>query len=109
MNTRDVFRTFKLAQQVYRALILTIGWLFFGFVAYKVATTHLANTGLWDPYEILGVSASTTKNEIKKKFRDLSLIYHPVKVQGTDVGKEAAAKIYNDLSKARKVLTGEEA
>ncbi|KAJ3059343.1 secretory subunit, partial [Rhizoclosmatium hyalinum] len=34
---------------------------------------------------------------------------HPDKVTGTEEEKEAAAKIYNDLAKAQKVLTDEEA
>ncbi|KAJ3073822.1 secretory subunit [Podochytrium sp. JEL0797] len=90
-------------------ILLILGWIAFAFVSYKVATTELAETGLWDPYEILGLTTSATESEIKKKFRKLSLQFHPDKVTGTEAEKEAAAQIYNDLSKAQKVLTDAEA
>lgn len=34
----------------------------------------------FDPFAILGVTPSTGKQEIKKQYRALSLIYHPDKV-----------------------------
>ncbi|KAJ3065151.1 secretory subunit, partial [Rhizoclosmatium hyalinum] len=90
-------------------ILLLLGWVVFAFGAYKIATLEKTDAGLWDPYELLGVSTSATESEIKKKFRKLSLQYHPDKVTGTEEEKEAAAKIYNDLAKAQKVLTDEEA
>ncbi|KAI9330878.1 Sec63 Brl domain-containing protein [Obelidium mucronatum] len=90
-------------------LLLILGWIVFAFGAYKVATAELAESGLWDPYEILGVSTAATEAEIKKKFRKLSLQFHPDKVEGTEEEKAAAATKYNELSKAQKVLTDEEA
>ncbi|KAJ3252068.1 secretory subunit [Chytriomyces hyalinus] len=91
-----------------KSLLLIVGWLVFAAVAYQTATTKIADTGLWDPYEILGVSTSATASEVKKAFRKLSLKYHPDKVT-EESEKEAAAVIYNDLAKAQKVLTDDEA
>lgn len=34
-------------------------------------------------YEILGIDQSASRNEIKRKFRDLSLNLHPDKTNGT--------------------------
>jgi len=60
---------------------------------------ELAN---FDPYEILGVTYNTPAKEIKKKYREMSLIYHPDKPTGNE-------KLFMKLTKAYDALTDETA
>ncbi|KAI8839259.1 Sec63 Brl domain-containing protein [Chytridium lagenaria] len=91
----------------FRFIIILLGWLLFGFVAYQVAITKMEEKGLWDPYDILEVSTDASQSEIKKRFRELSLKFHPDKVQESE--KEEASSKFVEISKAYKVLTDEEA
>lgn len=59
----------------------------------------------FDPYEILGVDASTPVEKIKKSYRKLALMYHPDRNPGDP---EANAKFIM-ISKAYECLTNEEA
>lgn len=62
-------------------------------------------------YEILGVSAEATMEEIKKSFRNLALKYHPDKNKNSEESKQKFMKIveaYEVLSndQARKTYDG---
>ena len=56
----------------------------------------------FDPYEILGVNYNTPAKEIKKKYREMSLKYHPDKPTGNE-------KLFMKLTKAYDALTDETA
>ena len=56
----------------------------------------------FDPYEILQVSYDATQKEIKKKYREMSLIYHPDKATGNE-------KLFMKLTKAYDALTDDTA
>jgi translocation protein SEC63 len=45
-----------------RSLFITLGWLAFGLLSYKVATTKIENK-IYDPFEILGIR--TVSNDFK--------------------------------------------
>ncbi len=82
-------------------LCLLAGWSLFVFVLYQVSQFdyEMAN---FDPYEILGVSYDSSAKEIKKKYREMSLRYHPDKPTGNE-------KLFMKLTKAYDALTDETA
>ncbi|KAI8923996.1 Sec63 Brl domain-containing protein [Entophlyctis helioformis] len=90
-----------------RLLLLLLGWSLFAFIVYKAFTTEIEETGIWDPYQILGVDSSADESVIKKAFKKLSLKFHPDKVAPEE--REKASNLFVDISKAYKVLTDEEA
>ena len=58
------------------------------------------------PYEILGVTPKSTRDEIKKKYRALVHQYHPDKVAHLAVEfREVAEKRIRDINAAYKELT----
>lgn len=83
-----------------------MGWALFAFVLYKAATTSVEEKGLWDPYVILGVDRDATKKEIKDSYKALMLIWHPDKNRDR---QEESTKMSEDILKAYKTLTDEEA
>lgn len=80
---------------------IVIGWVAFILVAYKCATIKHEVVN-WDPFEILGIRENATPEEVKKAYRQLSLIYHPDKYEG-DSNK------FVQITKAYAALTDEEA
>lgn len=83
------------------SVFLLVGWALMAAVIYQVSQYdyEMAN---FDPYEILGVSMSASPKEIKKKYREMSLIYHPDKPTGNE-------KLFMKLTKAYDALTDETA
>ena len=81
--------------------IIGIGWLIYAFIAYKCATMQHEYVN-WDPYEILGVREDATLAEIKRAYRNLSLIHHPDKGSGNE-------EMFVKISKAHRALTDAEA
>lgn len=84
----------------FKILLIIFGWIVFFYIAYKVSQFEyeLAN---FDPYEILGISATSSQSEIKRAYRKLSVILHPDKETGNE-------KEFMKLSKAYQALTDEE-
>lgn len=85
---------------------LTIAWMF-----YLIMVTKTTAPKIWDPYNILDISRSSSEAQIKKRYRDLSRVYHPDKAV-IDESKNQTAEDVNDywveMSKAFKALTDEE-
>lgn len=81
--------------------LIFIGWIFFAMIVYQISLFdyEMAN---FDPYEILEVSISADKKQIKSQYKKLSLIYHPDKPTGND-------KLFMKLKKAYDALTDETA
>ncbi|KAM0799682.1 Sec63 Brl domain-containing protein, partial [Usnea florida] len=85
---------------------LTMAWMF-----YLIMVTKTTASKIWDPYDILDISRSSSESQIKKRYRDLSRVYHPDKAV-IDQSKNQTAEDVNDywveVSKAFKALTDEE-
>ena len=64
----------------------------------------MPSTEYKDYYAVLGVRKSASTDEIKKKFRQLALKYHPDRNQGN---KAAEAK-FKELGEAYDVLSDED-
>jgi translocation protein SEC63 len=83
------------------SVLLIVGWGLMATALYQVSQFdyEMAN---FDPYEILEVSYDATPKEIKKKYREMSLKYHPDKPTGNE-------KLFMKLTKAYDALTDETA
>ncbi|KAJ3015678.1 secretory subunit [Thoreauomyces humboldtii] len=89
-----------------KLILLTLGWSLFAFVAYKASTTVVEETGLWDPYTILGLDHNADDAQIKSAKRKLTLKWHPDK---NSDNQEEATTMTAEINKAWKTLTDEEA
>ncbi|TFK88071.1 DnaJ-domain-containing protein [Polyporus arcularius HHB13444] len=90
-----------------RTVILLIGWSIVAFFLYKISNTE-NNTKLYDPFEILGISTSTTTKEIKSHYKKLSRKFHPDKVKlAVNETMEAVEARFVEITKAYKSLTDE--
>merc|ERR1711935_970306 len=91
----------KQKRRTVAACLILVGWCLMAYVIYQVSQFdyEMAN---FDPYEILGVTYNTPAKEIKKKYREMSLIYHPDKPTGNE-------KLFMKLTKAYDALTDETA
>ena len=61
-----------------------------------------------DYYDVLGISKSSSKDEIKKAYRKLALKYHPDKTKGDKKSEEKfkeASEAYHILSTKREKIT----
>lgn len=60
-------------------------------------------------YEILGVSADSGKDEIKKKYRELAKKYHPDKmINASEKEKTEAEKRFREINDAYTILSDDE-
>ncbi|KAI6122859.1 translocation protein sec63 [Pisolithus croceorrhizus] len=88
-----------------RTFSVLLGWSIVGFLAYRVANTQDENK-VYNPFDILGISAGTSEKEIKSHFKKLSKLYHPDKVKATvNQTIEEIEKRFVDITKAYKALT----
>merc|ERR1719361_861881 len=91
----------KKTRQRIALFFIFLGWIFFAMIVYQISLFdyEMAN---FDPYEILEVSISADKKQIKSQYKKLSLIYHPDKPTGNE-------KLFMKLKKAYDALTDETA
>lgn len=95
-----------------RNLVIVVGWILVAMVVEAIKQNeaiYTAKTVLFDPYEILGISASAADREIKSAYRKLSVKFHPDKL-GHDLTQEVRSKmeeLYVQITKAYEALTDE--
>ncbi|THH32152.1 hypothetical protein EUX98_g2021 [Antrodiella citrinella] len=90
-----------------KTFALAIGWAFFAYLAYKIATTE-TETKVYNPFEILGISTGTSVKDIKSHYKKLSKIFHPDKVKLTvNETIETVEARFVEITKAYKSLTDE--
>ncbi|RXK35529.1 hypothetical protein M231_07208 [Tremella mesenterica] len=92
-----------------RILPLLLGWTFLAYLCYALATApRIAGETVYNPFEILGLSDSSSDKQIKKHYKKLSLQFHPDKIKLADnQTKEDADAKFVELTKAYKSLTDE--
>ncbi|KAK4985621.1 secretory subunit [Elasticomyces elasticus] len=94
-----------------RMITAAIGWLTIAYMIYLMAVTTRSMPKLWDPYDILGVSRSSTEKQINSRYRKLSLTMHPDKAR-PDLSRNETTETINDrwvdIIKAHKALTDED-
>ncbi|KAF8122761.1 translocation protein sec63 [Boletus edulis] len=90
-----------------RTVMLLVGWSVVALLVYRARTTE-TDSKVYDPYEILGISAGVTEKEIKSLFKKMAKIYHPDKVKATvNETVDQIASRFVDITKAYKALTDE--
>ncbi|WVO13402.1 hypothetical protein L204_101017 [Cryptococcus depauperatus] len=90
-------------------VFLLCTWILLGYLVYNLAITPKQQGGtVYNPFEILGLSSSSTEKEIKKHYKKLSLKFHPDKLKLAEgqTAEEAEEK-YIEITKAYKSLTDE--
>jgi hypothetical protein len=75
-------------------------------IGFQIIANSLSDEshGVFDPYDILQITASSNTTEIKRAYRTLSLEYHPDKNPGPE-----AAKKFNRIATAYRALTDSKA
>lgn len=88
-------------------VLLLAGWGFIAFLVQLVMNQQTQPSGItFDPYEILGVTISSTEKDIRSMYRKLSVKFHPDKIR--DVGnstREILESQFVEITKAYKALT----
>ncbi|CAK9296706.1 unnamed protein product [Gordionus sp. m RMFG-2023] len=82
-------------------IFLVSAWLIFFYLAYYAAKVE-KDFNEYDPYAILEIDRGVTVSEIKKKYRQLSAMYHP------DVKDTGDSNKFMKIAKAYAALTDED-
>ncbi len=58
---------------------------------------------LYNPYELLGLSPQSTNEEIKQRYRQLAIIWHPDKQGGNEEAMKRLNKAYDEIWGQRQI------
>ena len=94
---------------LFRAFVLIAGWAAVAYLMRCIATAASTSMhAVYDPFQILGIAASATEKEIRRRYRKLSVQFHPDKLRNVaNQTKEEIDAHYIELTKAYKSLTDE--
>ncbi len=90
---------------------VVVGWAVMAYMLYLIQTTEAPIQKIWNPYDILGISETSTEKQIKSTFRKLSLRLHPDKAKPDASKNETLESLnarYVEISKAYQALTDED-
>eukprot|EP00736_Rhodelphis_marinus_P005692 Rmarinus@m.29642 len=87
----------------FKGVLLCVFWALWIWLILETATITTGGGGLFNPFEILGIDEDSTEGEIKKKYRELSLLYHPDK----NPNNPTAEAKFIQIAKAYEALTDE--
>ncbi|KAJ7695116.1 Sec63 Brl domain-containing protein [Mycena rosella] len=88
-----------------KVTFVVAGWSALAYLCWKVAGAKMDNK-VYDPFEILGISAGLSEKEIKSHYKKMSKLYHPDKVRVTvNETIEMIQDRFVTLTKAYKSLT----
>ncbi|KAL2038582.1 hypothetical protein N7G274_008630 [Stereocaulon virgatum] len=108
---RQKRKQWRRERRLKRIITVAAGWVAIALMIYLITVTQTTAPKIWDPYNILEISRSSTEQEIKKRYRDLSRVFHPDKAI-VDESKNQTVEDINDywveVTKAFKTLTDEE-
>lgn len=94
-----------------RMLLSLLGWCVMAYMVYLMATITRITPKVWDPYDILGISRSSSESQIRKHYKKLSITQHPDKRQPDPAKNETMDSVneaWVEVVKAYKTLTDEE-
>lgn len=90
-----------------KSFFLVFGWVALAFISYKASQAKLENK-VYNPFDILGITAGLTQKEIKAHFKKLSKAFHPDKVVlSVNQTAEEVQNKFVEITKAYKALTDE--
>ncbi|CDO93160.1 unnamed protein product [Kluyveromyces dobzhanskii CBS 2104] len=91
---------------------VTVGWVLISVLVYYIRSNdaiYQVAAAAFDPYDLLGVSLSSTDKEIKSAYRKLSVIFHPDKLSKdlSETERTVMEEQFVMINKAYKALTDE--
>ncbi|KAL8956524.1 MAG: hypothetical protein Q9183_006286 [Haloplaca sp. 2 TL-2023] len=108
---RQKRKQWRRERRLKRFITVVLGWAMMALMLYLISVTKTTITKIWDPYDILEISRSSSEKQINKRYRDLSRQYHPDKARPDESKNETIQDISDywvEISKAYKALTDEE-
>ncbi|QLL30984.1 hypothetical protein HG536_0A07990 [Torulaspora globosa] len=95
-----------------RNVMVVVGWALFAALVQRIRNSEAIEAsaiGVFDPYALLGVTASASDRDIKSAYRKLSVKFHPDKLAKSLSSEERARieEMYVQISKAYEALTDE--
>lgn len=93
-------------------IFVALGWLFIAVLINYIKNNdsiYEAISGVFDPYDLLGISSSATERDVRSAYRKLSIRFHPDKLSKDLSGDERTAleEQFVLINKAYKALTDE--
>lgn len=58
---------------------------------------------LYNPYELLGLSPQSTNEEIKQRYKQLAIVWHPDKRGGNEEAMKRLNKAYDEICEQRQI------